>query len=659
MVATLQVLGWKAQGLRCPDHEVSCTDGKDEPHAVTLIQMPNGTGKTTTLTMLRLALSGQWQQSPPPPLELRKLQKKGRQVRNGLFEIRLRLNSRRVTIQMDFDFVAGRVRYRTTRNSGQVEGFDPPVEFRRFLSENFVNFFVFNGELAEHLLDDKWTDAESVVESLFQLNTLQRLAAKISEYWDRRADPDASDERVMRNRESKLQRARNRLALLQRKRADLLRKQKETKERLSAQQRAYHEELKKGEETAKGIESAERKVEDTRKAVQEQAVDVLDAMRDPHSLAASFAVDMYELKINLDQAKLPGTAAREFFHDLARETECVCGREINEAISEEILRRAENYLGSDEVGFLNSMKTDIEEAVGVSRDAPAKKLTAALAELHLRVGKERESRNELDELNLLAEGADPAVKRAKEEIERLEAELVRIKDELDKFNDKDANLTIDNTWGLEVMARRVETAEKKLAQATQTIELRHKRDIITKILSNAHHLARERITAEICRDANRRITELLPNNGIRIERIDRCLVLEGQEGGSVGETLSVAYGFLATLFDRSEHQLPFIVDSPAGAIDFEVRPKIGALVPRLSRQFIAFIISSERGQFVPRLKMASHKPVQFLTVFRKGPAIAEAEARATGVSRETSDGIIVPGETFFNTFQMEKEEEST
>jgi len=74
-----------------------------------------------------------------------------------------------VTVILNFDFNSNRISYKTTRGKGQFDGFDPPVEFRRFMNENFVNFFIFNGELAENLLDKTHTDAEAVVESLFKL----------------------------------------------------------------------------------------------------------------------------------------------------------------------------------------------------------------------------------------------------------------------------------------------------------------------------------------------------------------------------------------------------------------------------------------------------------------------------------------------------------
>jgi DNA sulfur modification protein DndD len=56
----IELAGWSSEGLRCPDIEIKLmTDDKIAP--VSLIQMPNGTGKTTTLTMIRAAMSGEAQ----------------------------------------------------------------------------------------------------------------------------------------------------------------------------------------------------------------------------------------------------------------------------------------------------------------------------------------------------------------------------------------------------------------------------------------------------------------------------------------------------------------------------------------------------------------------------------------------------------------------
>ncbi len=140
----------------------------------------------------------------------------------------------------------------------------------------------------------------------------------------------------------------------------------------------------------------------------------------------------------------------------------------------------------------------------------------------------------------------------------------------------------------------------------------------------------------------------MPDNAIRVEKIDRNLVLQDQDGGSVGETLSVAYAFLATLFNRADHQLPFIVDSPANPIDLRVRSKVAELIPRLTNQFIAFTISSERDGFLTPLEHATVKDgIQYLTLFRKGTDDLAKLASGEASVQESSDGICVTGAKIF------------
>ncbi len=657
MPAVMKILGWKAQGLRCPDHEVDCCDGRGEPNKITLIQMPNGTGKTTTLSLLRAALSGAaygelWDRD-----SVREFQKKNSgSAATGSFEVRLLLNNRRATVIMDFDFEHGRVSYKTTYGPGQRSGFHPPAEFRRFMNPNFVNFFVFDGELAQRLLDRSHTNAEAAVETLFQVNTFSVLEQRVKDYWTAQTENvSATEERGRSRRENRVSNLERRLDVLKKQKRELEGKKTDLSTRLKRQEDAYNLEIKKDEALSENIGKATIKAEQLKAAVRQEALDVLDAIRDPFAVSPAFASSISELKVGLDRVKLPDSAAREFFNELVDEAFCVCGRAIDDEIREAIRNRASQYLASDDVLFLNAMKTAVHEAVGLSLTAPEEALKAKIGDLEKCVGEERDAMNVLDALRLQAEQSDPAVQKAKEEIDALKSELGKVEDELTKFSSKDQQQNDDNTFGIEIVEKRLKDAERKLAEITRTIELKGKRDVLVGILQDAHSRAREAITSEICDEANKRIGDLMPFNSIFINRIERSLVLDGQEGGSVGETLSIAYAFLSTLFNRSEHQLPFVVDSPAGPIDLAVRPKIGELIPRLTAQFIAFTISSERERFVSRLKAASNADVQFLTLFRSGSRELQRAARAAQDLIETSDCFIVGGEAFFNEFQLDEE----
>ncbi|MEU3215999.1 hypothetical protein [Streptomyces sp. NPDC006971] len=659
MPAVMQILGWTATGLRCPDHQVDFQSQTGELRSTSIVQMPNGTGKTTTIDLLRATLSGSASDGSWDRDKVRELQKREGRPSHGSFEVRLKLNEQLVTIILNLDFESGRASYKTTHGKGQSDGFHPPREFQKFLTETFAKFLAFDGELAKDLLDPSQIRAEAVVENLFQINSLPAIKRKVSEYWDAHAS------KVKATEEKGFNQRRNRLSKLRDRRNHLLSQQKQLKgernklaRELSDLTDLYDQATKKGEAHGQRVAKLETRCAQLSRKASDEATGLLDAMRDPQALSPFFAQKLYDLKTGLDRVKLPESAAREFFEELADELECICGRPIDDEVRHVIQQRAHQYLGSDDVALLNLMKSSIDEAVGESRTAPEEQLLESIAALEVSVGEERDAQNELDQLRLEVEQADPAVKEAKERIERLRARISVIDQELEKFNSKSEDEKDERTFGIKVIEKRISEAEQRLAEITETRDLREKRDILNGIIDSAYSKARQGILTEVRDDANRRIRELLPNNDITIAEVNRSLKLKDQEAGSMGETLSVAYAFLGTLFDRSDHQLPFVVDSPAGAIDLDVRRRIGELIPKLTSQFITFIISTERPGFVPSLKKACTDEIQFLTIFRKGPRTSkyEDEARQIDGTMESSDGFLVTDEGFFNNFQMESEE---
>ena len=371
MPAIMKILGWKAQGLRCPDHEIDCCDPSGVPNKITLIQMPNGTGKTTTLSLLRAALSGIAHAELWSRDTVNEFRKKHSADLTGRFEVKLLLNNRRATLVMEFDFERGRVDYKTTFGQGQRPGFHPPAEFRRFLNPNFVNFFVFDGELAQRLLDRSQTNAEAAVETLFQISTFTQLQQRVREYWSAHTENlSATEERGRSRRENRVANLETRIAELRSQKRVLDAQKADLVNRLQRQEDTYNLEIKKDDALSDSISKAAIAAEQLKAEVRSEVTALLDQMRDPFALSTTFATAISELKAGLDRVKLPDSAAREFFNELADELECVCGRPIDEEIKAAIRARASQYLASDDVAFLNSMKTAIDEAVGVFSPDP-------------------------------------------------------------------------------------------------------------------------------------------------------------------------------------------------------------------------------------------------------------------------------------------------
>lgn len=654
MTVTLRIAGWEARGLRCPDHKVSF-ETADGVYPVTLLQMPNGTGKTTTLKLLRAALSGvavDWDQNLVRPLS-----KRGSEDGAGFFRLSILHNDRRYTISMDFDFEEGTVTYSTTDSSGNKPGFRPPRGLERFLRSDFVHFFVFDGELAEQLLDHTHTDAERAIDGLFQLGLFAQIQSRIEDYWRERTDRcTATEERGLSRRRNRVASLETRKDELEEQYTALIEEYDTTKQEHITIQNQFKAELEKQSDLKERLVQAEALLGEAQQAVVDAAKECLDRMRDPHAMSASFAQEMIDLKSSLDRVKLPESTAREFFQELAEENSCVCGRPLDETTRESIRQRAQRYLGSDDVALLNCIKSDVGEYVSPAVNEAEEDLLELITKLKASTRRRGELETQRDLIKSEGVSGHPELVAASEQIDRLGDELRVLETRLHAYDATSQNGPDAEVVSLREIDRRLEDAKNKLAEITATVTIKQKRDILTAILKQSHAEAREGLGAELCQQANDRIQRLLPENHIRIDRIDKCLALQGQEGGSVGETLSVAYAFLATLFNRSaEHELPFIVDSPANPIDLRVRSRIGELVPRLTSQFVAFTISSERQGFLHTLEAAAPDRIHYLTLFRKGPADLEEKARRLNPD-ESVDGMCVEGREFFTSFHLESEE---
>jgi DNA sulfur modification protein DndD len=656
MPTSLRIAGWKSEGLRCPDHEVSFLKSPGNVYPVSLIQMPNGTGKTTTLQLLRAALSGMHPSGEWTPDEVRKLRKHANGNDSGKFQVTLLDGSRRVTITLFLDFEEGAVRYATTLTSGQKDGFHPPRDLERFLRPDFVNLFIFDGELAEHLLDHDRTDAQSALEDLFQLRVFLRITDRVQEYWTvQTRTTSASEERGLARRRNRVTKLRERIKNLEVEQSRLFPEYERTLEQLDAKKKRFNAALSQHDELSERLRRAEQRLTETRSGVQQMAREVFAKMRDPHALSAKFAEEMLELKQSLDRVKLPESTAREFFEELAGEDVCVCGRPLDDVTRDAIRDRAKLYLGSDNVALLNAIKGDVSLMVQPNTAEHEQELQTLMKRLGQNIRAETEARTEKDLIEAEAQN-DPRLEEIKSEIDMEEDRLEKLKMELDKFVDPTETAGDEEVFGIEVLKQRLRNAERKLAEITETLDLKSKRDILVAILQSAHTRARNAISDELCNEANERINRIMPFNAIRIEKLERCLRLTGQEGGSVGETLSIAYGFLATLFNRTDYELPFIVDSPANPIDLRIRPRIAELIPSLTKQFVAFIISSERQSFVEPLEKKTSGGVQFITLFRRGPKDLEVAALKENAFQKSADGISVAGRAFFSAFHLDEED---
>ncbi|MEM6392792.1 MAG: hypothetical protein AAF797_08485 [Planctomycetota bacterium] len=626
--------------------------------------MPNGTGKTTTLRLLRAALSGDaasW-----TPKQVRELKKRGRDDDEGVFRLSMLLDDARLTVSLRLDFEEGTVSYSTTYGDGKQEGFKPPQALRRIMRPEFVNFFVFDGELANHLLKPSHTKAEGVIRDLFRLDLFDKLTARLNEHWeDLTAKKGATEPKGFNRRFNKVQDLKKRIGEVEAEFERVTEERDRVKSALLEQKNKFDKAILEREQYAARLSKATGELEQARAAADGEASRLLTRLRSPHAVSPVLAGEMATLTASLDRVKLPESTAKEFFEELAEEAECVCGRPLNEETRRHIRERAKRYLGAEEMNLLNTLKAEVKAHVGGSAGDERAKVNADVERLKQSLRSRKQAQQDKEEVEREAAGDDPKLDAARRQIANLEQQLLDLDNQVRRYEDRDESRGDKDTLGLDVLRTRLARAEKKLAEITRTLDLKERRDRLASILETARDKAAAGIKREVVRQTNERIDELMKQNALRVKNIRGCLVLEHpesgsvQQEGSVGENLSVAYAFLATLFNRSgEHELPFIVDSPAGPLDHQKRTKVAGLIPKLTSQFLAFVISTEQADFVEPLEKAlakagGGKPL-YLTLFHDGRV---PDLGATVGTRD-GDGRLVTGREFFvNIRDVLKDEE--
>lgn len=650
MTIDIKLVGWEISGCRCPDHEISLLDEQERPYPVSLIQMPNGTGKTTTLELLRLALSGAAMHKPIS--EIKKYAKRAGETTQGRIKVVLSVNGDRVTFVMTLDFGQGRVIYKTTKGSGQVNGFEPPLEIRKFLNSDFIDYFILDGELANRLLKPEKAAAQQAIDALFQIDTLKKISLVIHNYWISKTAGQATEQAGLTSRQRKVSELTEKVKLYK---LDFKKIEKEIEKitsDLEEKENEFNEAINNHQSQQKNLLALKDKANEAQVHLRGLTLQAFEASTSPQNLSPLFGQACIDLKAGLDRVKLPEAAAKEFFEEICDEPECICGTKITEELKKTIKRKASQYLGSNDVSLLNALKTSIEERVGRDPEKHSVDFIELLRSLSESVRLAQRSELEFKESAFQAGNVDPAIKNAQESINSLRENYTLKMIDIARYTDQDDS---EDTRCISILEARLKVAEDKLAEITNTRSLKSKTDQLIGILDLSYKVSSKKLSDEILRETNKNILKWLPHNGIEVDKIDGHLWLKNTTEGSVGENLSVAYAFLSTLFNRSTHSLPFIVDSPAGPLGNVVRRKIGKTIPLLSKQFVSFVISSERPDFISGGIERATDQIQYITIFRKRITDYYEQAKKIKGTSSSSDGVSVYDKQFFYDFEMDDE----
>jgi len=654
----IQIEGWDSRGFRCPDVTVSLLVN-GSPGKVALIQMPNGTGKTTTLKLIRASLTGSAEKwSADEIRELRSLSDKS--ISQGKFVLRLLVDSKKLVIETAVNFEDGNVRYTTSSPllGGVVEGWQPPDQIKRFMAEKFVSLFIFDGEFAADLLDSRKAKATEAIDTLSQLDLFDLLKEQADARWEREEKNASGKSKQflaeLRLKEGKLK---AKLANLNITKVENTNKLISNRDRIKELSKSLSEKINENELLKIERESLLNKKTNAEIALNNALDSFMGDLRYPQKLFEGFSNQLHDFKLSLDNAKLPDTSSRQFFIDLCEQKICVCGREIGVTERDHILEHAENYLAGDVSGVLNAIKGDIDLYVDPVFKTDFKDLRDVL---------ERFQEQYFVACTDFAKFENKAAKTQDDEYDKWKTEQINLENECTEINrilelldapyrpnDDEGSLSIKS------IDYQLRDTQDKIAKVTDTVDLRDRLNILRDVLLKAKELAKIELHNQLIAECNHRLRSVLSQSPLQIEGIDNHIRLLGQSSGSVGQTLAVAYVFLTAALHRGSHQFPLVVDSPAGSLEKLVRGEIGRVIPELCEQFISFIIDTEKDGFVPALESSAKNEICYITIFRINKNSERLlESVPQNLKNVSGDSAIVIGKEFFTEFTLAKEQEN-
>lgn len=650
----IELLGWKSEGLRSPDIEVNLEKSDGSVARVSLLQMPNGTGKTTTLNCLRAAMDGSaetWTEE-----KVKSYRESDGKCNHGLFVAILRIHgTQKIIVEMTFHFDEGAVTYKTTVGTKTKDNYDPPPEVRRYLDPRFSKLLFFDGELANNLIDGKGTtSASEIIDTFYGLYHLPELKKyALDSYEKNRAGPvkGAAQLTKLTSKRDSLKENCLKLKQLAASREVRLGELKKDHARIEVELEEHL--LKSGqfqEEQNRVQEERDRAAGRLEAAFHE--VDLI--FPDPFAIWPPLAAEVHDLVESLDRLKLTEQSSRLFLEKLVEEPACVCDRPMDTAARASILKKADQTLEDAVNGFLNSLKRQVQpyakegsslfgEAVDkiIAADDDLSKAGSSLANIRLRA----------------EASGDEIVGKKKKELKNIEDEIDALESAIETSRRPTKTGDDERSGCIDYFEKRLKEAENDLARLSGTRDLKHRTDTLVQVIDAAYEKAHSLLKDDVVMRANERLRQILRYNPVQISDIGNSVQLQGRGGASVGQTLAVGYVFLAGLLYEGGNQFPLVVDSPVGSLDDEARKELGRLVPILVKQMVGFVIATERKWFVDPLAEAADGDLLYLTHLRINKYTKEIIADLGGNKRSDSEnGILLEGRDAFMALGEEVEE---
>lgn len=649
MVETIvKITGWETKGLRIPDWKV---DTEIENENIALILMPSGMGKTTTLNLLRYSFFDY--SKIIDKNEIQKLQPKNSKIKEGEFNLKLKINNSKFRIKITFDFHNFTMSYKTTSglSEGTTNGLELPKDLKKYIDQEFIEKTFFNLELVENLFES--SDAEQSIKKLYKLYYFSQIKNYLTNYLSEQQSKNnfknsKKEAEELKIREKKIL---QQITLVEQENIKNENRYKD----LINQKRKFEKEQKqisdKNTEIKNAISSSENKVYECENELKINYEVFFNKIKNPMNLNKEFRDRLNEFVSNLARLKIPKSVGESFFDDLIKESECICGNHMNDEMVKIILKNKESILSEETWLILTNIKTKITN----NNNLPFDDIGRSLDNVH---SSKRNLNIAINQKNQIVSNIDDArYKLITEKLTEVNLELKDLEKKFEEYDEKPEVGDDIHEKSKKKLDKLLLEIQAQIAEATNTQNLNNKVNILKILLDNIEMATLKEIIQELVKKINLEIPRVMPYEKILVKDINKKIQLEGQDSASQGQLARIGYLFLITLLNRPNLNFPFVVDSPVTAMDDVSRKEIASTISNeLKNQYIAFLLPTERDDFAEELEKKSKTKINFITAFNTFDKDSDhliQQAKENNIPKEQffNDGVVGYGSKFFYNFR--------
>ena len=353
----VRILSFETKGLRIPDWEINLD--KIGNNKISIIMMPSGTGKTTTLNLLRYSFFDY--SNIIQKKEIEKLYNPETKVEIGEFNVNLTINNDKYRISTKFNFKEKSISYQTTDPiTGTNDGLNLPDELKKYIDQEYIEKTFFDLELVNLLFDS--SEAKNSITKLYKLYYFDSINKSFDSYLSKKQS-DSEVGKISKKQFAELLMKKDKLV----KQRDYLIKENDEKEKKYQSLKSEKQKLTKNKNEIeqsksnikKQIDDARNKISFAKNNLQDAFKDFYTKLKNPILINNNIKNQLVNFEKNLNELQIPESVGKEFFDDLIKSKNCLCGHKMTDEMRKQINISKNNILSNDTWLILSVLKAKI------------------------------------------------------------------------------------------------------------------------------------------------------------------------------------------------------------------------------------------------------------------------------------------------------------